>query len=83
MSNIEMTQSEVIERLENVLSLPCTVDICGEGCSFALTIISDAFEGLSQVKRQQLVYKAFSSDIASGRLHAISMTTLTNKESIS
>ena len=39
--------------------------------------VGDAFEGLSPVKRQQLVYAALSDEIASGALHAISIKTFT------
>ena len=51
--------------------------IQGEGCNFQVIAVGDAFEGLSPVKRQQLVYAALSDEIASGALHAISIKTFT------
>ena len=52
----------------------------GEGCDFRLTIISDQFEGAMAVKRQQMVYKHLNELIASGAIHAVTMTTHTPAE---
>lgn len=48
-----------------------------EGNHAHLTVISDKFEGLMPVKRQQLVYAALQSAIASGAIHAVHMKTFT------
>lgn len=47
-----------------------------EGNHAHLTVVSAAFDGLSPVKRQQLVYAALNSAIASGAIHAVHMKTL-------
>lgn len=39
--------------------------------------MGESFEGLSPVKRQQLIYGALSEEIASGALHAVSIKTYT------
>lgn len=52
----------------------------GEGCDFSLTVISDQFQGALPVKRQQLVYQHLGELIASGSIHAVTMTTLTRGE---
>lgn len=52
----------------------------GEGCNFQLTIIADAFEGLSTVKRQQLVYAYLQEVIADGTIHAVTMKTYTPEQ---
>lgn len=52
----------------------------GEGCDFRLTITSDQFEGALPVKRQQMVYQHLNAMIASGEIHAVTMTTLTPAE---
>jgi BolA protein len=46
---------------------------------FALTIVSAAFVGMSRVARQRLVYAALAAELA-GRVHALSLTTLTPEE---
>lgn len=53
----------------------------GEGCSFQLRIVSDSFDGMNPVKRQQAVYRILNPHIASGDIHAVSMQLLTHTES--
>ncbi|WP_330926574.1 BolA family protein [Candidatus Sororendozoicomonas aggregata] len=52
----------------------------GEGCDFRLTVINDVFQGAFPVKRQQIVYAHLNPYIASGEIHAVTMTTLTFSE---
>jgi BolA family transcriptional regulator, general stress-responsive regulator len=46
---------------------------------FIVTVVSDAFEGLSKVERHRLVYAAVSEEMAE-RVHALSLRTLSPKE---
>ncbi|HSP59390.1 MAG TPA: BolA family protein [Halomonas sp.] len=55
----------------------CEFHIQGEGCNFQVVAVSELFEGLSAVKRQQMVYGALTDEIASGALHAISIKAYT------
>lgn len=71
-----MQPSEVKTLLESRID-DCTFFIQGEGCNFQVVAVGAAFEGLSPVKRQQLVYAALGEEIASGALHAISIKTYT------
>ena len=60
--------------------LPCErLDVEGDGRHFFATIVSPAFEGLSRVKRHQLVYAALG-DRMRAQIHALSMKTLTPAE---
>ena len=52
----------------------------GEGNKFGVRIVAEQFAGLSPVRRQQMVYKIFSSELASGELHALSLRLLTPEE---
>lgn len=52
----------------------------GDGQHFVATIVSDAFVGLNRVKRQQLLNAILKPHFDSGRLHALSMQTLTPEE---
>lgn len=56
------------------------VEVSFEGSHLLLTVVSDAFAGLSRLKKQQLVYGALSDKIADGTLHAVQMKTLTPEE---
>ena len=55
----------------------CDFHIQGEGCNFQVIAVGDVFDGLSPVKRQQLIYGALSEEIASGAVHAVSIKTYT------
>lgn len=55
------------------------VDVDGDGQHFQALIVSSAFEGLSRIKRHQLVYGALG-DRMRAEIHALSMQTLTPAE---
>lgn len=56
------------------------IEAQAEGNKLTLTLVSDAFDGLNRVKRQQLVYSLLNDRISSGEIHAVTMTTLTLQE---
>ena len=74
-----MTAAE-IETLLNGNFADAAITAQGEGGSFQVRIVSDAFAGLNAVKRQQAVYRVLNPHIASGVIHAISMQLMTNGE---
>ena len=51
-----------------------------DGNKVVLNIVSNVFEGLSRVKRQQKVYALLNDMIASGEIHAVTMITQTPEE---
>jgi acid stress-induced BolA-like protein IbaG/YrbA len=53
------------------------VEVSGDGSHFDAIVVSEAFEGLSPIKKQRLVMDAVKDQIASGELHALSIKTLT------
>ena len=60
--------------------LPCQhLSVDGDGRHFFATIVSAEFEGLSRVRRHQLVYAALG-DRMREQIHALSMKTLTPAE---
>ncbi|MCO7224026.1 BolA family protein [Pleionea sp. CnH1-48] len=52
----------------------------GDGSHFSVRVVSDDFEGLSAVKKQQRVYQAVNEHIQSGAIHALTMQTFTHEE---
>lgn len=74
-----MEANEVKALLEKAMD-DCQVTAEGEGCNFQLTLVSNVFEGLSTVKRQQLVYSHLQEEIASGAIHAVTMKTYTPEQ---
>lgn len=58
----------------------CDVEVLMEGNHAHLTVVSQRFEGLTPVKKQQLVYAALHQLIESGAVHAVHMKTLTPEQ---
>jgi len=74
-----VNSTEVKVLLEGAIE-NCQVIAEGEGCNFQLTLISDVFEELPTVKRQQLVYSYLQDAISSGAIHAVTMKTYTSEQ---
>lgn len=53
------------------------IHVSGEGSHFQIIAVSDAFSGMTPVKRQQMIYQPLADHISSGALHAISIKTYT------
>ena len=74
-----MTTPEDIQRTIEA-GLACDhIAVDGDGQHFQALIVSAAFEGLSRVKRHQLVYGVLG-DRMRAEIHALSMQTLTPAE---
>ncbi|MBQ76627.1 MAG: cell division protein BolA [Gammaproteobacteria bacterium] len=56
------------------------VELEADGDRLTLALVSDRFEGLNRVKRQQLVYSPLKDMISSGAVHAVTMSTITPQE---
>ena len=52
------------------------VDVRGDGHHWEAVVVSGQFEGLTRIRRHQLVYAALG-DRMREEIHALSMTTLT------
>jgi len=72
--------NEAVEALISDAFDQVEVTVSGDGYKYETTVVSDAFAGLSKVKRHQLVYKAVNEAIMSGELHALTITALTPEE---
>lgn len=56
------------------------IEVNGDGSKFEVEIISSAFEGLSTIKRHQLVYKITNPYISTGEIHALTIRAHTPAE---
>ncbi|MEM8769013.1 MAG: BolA/IbaG family iron-sulfur metabolism protein [Pseudomonadota bacterium] len=56
------------------------VDVVLDGNRALITVVSDSFEGLSRVQKQQKVYGCIEDYIRDGRLHAVTIRALTVAE---
>ena len=64
--DVELSQSEI------------TVE-GGDG-KYLVTVVSNLFDGLNAVKRQQRIYQVLNEHISSGAIHAITMRLFTVEE---
>lgn len=53
------------------------IDISGENCDLAITVVSQRFEGQSMVNQQQGVMTTLAEPLSSGRLHAVTIKAFT------
>ncbi|MCB1616010.1 MAG: BolA/IbaG family iron-sulfur metabolism protein [Pseudomonadales bacterium] len=74
-----MQPEEIKAMIESSLDTE-EVKVQGDGSHFELYIVSKQFEGLSTLKKQQLVYGVLNEKIADGSIHAVQMKTLTPQE---
>ncbi|MGE4325478.1 MAG: BolA/IbaG family iron-sulfur metabolism protein [Pseudodonghicola sp.] len=50
-------------------------DLAGDGNHWAAEVVDESFRGQSRVQQQRAVNAAVKSEIDSGRLHALALTT--------
>lgn len=57
-----------------------TVEVSGGEGKFVANVTSDAFDGLTPLKRHKMVYACVNDQIASGELHALTIVAKTPTE---
>lgn len=74
-----LSNSEIEQKLK-LNSDVIFVKVEGDGYQYQVTVVSDIFLNKSKVARQQWVYGQLKEYITTGKLHAITMKTLTQTE---
>ncbi|NNC55556.1 MAG: BolA/IbaG family iron-sulfur metabolism protein [Pseudomonadales bacterium] len=72
-------QETIAQRLRDALAIE-HLEISMDGNRCALLVVSDDFDGLGAVKRQQLVYQHIGEFISSGEIHAVSINAITGEQ---
>lgn len=73
-------KTDIIEsRIKSAID-DAELEVNGADCDFTVTIISEQFQGLPLVKRQQRILSEFSDLLASGELHALTVKAYTLDE---
>lgn len=67
----------ITQLLEQQFPNAQNIQVGSEGSHLNVLIVSELFEGLTPIKKQQKVYAALNDRIASGEIHAVNMKTLT------
>jgi len=70
-------ETEAIAQLIRAGLPGAEVQVTGDGEHFEAVVVSDAFEGLSLIKRERLVMETVREQVASGELHALSIKART------
>ncbi len=71
------------QQIQSLISaaLPCEhIEVQGDGRHWYATLVSPSFEGLSRVRRHQLVYATLGQRMHTDEVHALSMKTYTPTE---
>jgi len=74
-----MENTEVENLLQSQLALDET-HVTSEGTHYNVIAVGGCFDGVSRVKKQQMVYAPLKGLIADGTLHAVSIKTFTPEE---
>ncbi|MCK5880361.1 MAG: BolA/IbaG family iron-sulfur metabolism protein [Sinobacterium sp.] len=74
-----MADQAAVEQLKAAFS-DAHVEINSDGSHFEVLVVSDDFEGLRAIKKQQMVYAVLNEQIASGAMHAVNMKLFTKAE---
>ncbi len=62
-------------------ALPCEhIEVEGDGRHWYATLVSPAFDGLTRIKRHQMVYATLGQRMHTDEVHALSMKTYTPTE---
>lgn len=71
-----MDNNQIASQLKAELDLD-EVHVTSDGSHFQIIAVSDKFDGMSRVKKQQFIYGPIKDKIADGSMHAISIKTFT------
>jgi acid stress-induced BolA-like protein IbaG/YrbA len=75
-----MMETEAVAQLIRDGLPGAEVEVVGDGSHFEALVVSEAFAGLTPIKKQRLVMDTVRDQIASGELHALSIKTLTPEQ---
>jgi len=74
-----MTPEELKQLLTDNIDAQ-SIEVNGDGSKFEAAIVSSAFDGLTTIKRHQLVYKITNPYISTGEIHALTIRAQTPAE---
>lgn len=74
-----MDPQEITTRIQT-LHPHAKIEVAGENCSFELFVIDDSFDGVGTLQRQRPILALFTNELASGKLHALTVKARTPAE---
>ena len=73
-------QPEEVKALIEAAIPGATVTVHSDGSHFEITVVSEAFDGLARLRREQQINAALLEPITSGVIHAVSSRLYTPEE---
>lgn len=73
---------EQIQQLIAAQMPDAEIEVSGGEGKYVANVVSDAFDGLTAIKRHKLVYACVNEQIASGELHALTIVAKTPAEAV-
>lgn len=58
----------------------CEATVTADGSKYTAVVVSDAFEGMTMINEQKLVYSLLNEHITSGAIHALTIKAYTKAE---
>lgn len=74
-----MDENSIVQRIRSLYA-DADIDINGEGCDLEIHVISEHFASMPVLRRQQSIMRLFADELASGKLHALSIKAKTKAE---
>ncbi|GAB7218567.1 BolA family iron metabolism protein IbaG [Vibrio comitans] len=74
-----MDSTQVKKLLDDALQL-AEIHVKGEGSHYEVIAVDESFEGMSRVKKQQLIYTPLMEYIQRNDIHAVSIKAFTPDE---
>lgn len=74
-----MKEEEIIARVRT-LHPDAVIEVAGADCNVELTVVDEAFAGQRILQRQKPILALFKDEIATGKLHALSVKAKTPTE---
>jgi acid stress-induced BolA-like protein IbaG/YrbA len=71
---------QIIKEMIETRLAAAKVTVSGDGYHYQVIVVSPDFENQSRVKRHQLIYSLFDTEIRQGHLHALTIKTYTPSE---
>ena len=77
-----MTDEEMKKRLQEKYpdSTVQVTDLTGTQNHYQVLVVSDAFDGQARIQRQRAVMDAFSDELKTGEVHALTIRAVTQGE---
>ncbi|WP_148863415.1 BolA family protein [Marinobacter fonticola] len=70
-------QAEDVAKLVREQLPDCEIQVQNDGNHYLVVAVGERFEGMSPVKKQQLIYGALNEQLSEGTIHALTIKAFT------